>query len=251
MASSSEPGEFTNLFSGVPAGFAAGFSHRAIAPDGTPAGDVPRRLARALQGPDVEVTRLVQIHGRELFEVDDPARPGTDRVLGKGDALISRTRGRLLTIFTADCVPLLLVDPESGWMAAIHAGWRGTALQIVATVLDRLEGLGALPSSLFAFFGPSISGAAYEVGPEVVGALRDGLLVPSIPENAMRPGRGDRWLVDLALLNREVLRSRGVPDSHIQLSALCTFSLPAHFPSYRRDGAGTGRIATGILRLPV
>jgi hypothetical protein len=235
-------------FDGLPRSFAAGYTTRRVAPDGTPADRVPRLLSGMLGSPDAEVVRLVQVHGREVIEDETEPGPGSDRVLGEADAVISRAEGRLLSVFTADCVPILLADEESGWMAAIHAGWRGTATRIVDAVLDRLEERGVAPASLFALFGPSISGPAYEVGPEVADALLALRGRTTLPDRAVLPGRDDRRHVDLGLINETFLLARGLRPERIRRPALCTLGDPLLFPSYRRDGPGTGRIATGILR---
>ena len=219
-----------------------------MAPDGTPASLVPRLLARSLGSADAEVARLVQVHGREVIEDDSEPRPGSDRILGEADAVISRAEGRLLTVFTADCVPVLLAEADSGWMAAIHAGWRGTASRIVEAVLDRLEARGVRPSSLHALFGPAISGPAYEVGPEVAGSLLSSFRGSLPPDGAVVPGRDGRFLVDLGLINESLLLRRGLRPERIRRPDLCTLGDPRRFPSYRRDGPGTGRIATGIVR---
>jgi len=242
------PSSSAGRFGGLPHGFAAGYTTRPLSPDGTPPGQVPRLLAGALGSSDAEVARLVQVHGRAVIEDETEPLPGSDRVLGEADAVISRAEGRLLAIFTADCVPILLADEESGWMAAIHAGWRGTAARIVDAVLDRLEERGVAPASLFALFGPSISGEAYEVGPEVAGALIASSGGSPLPERAVVPGAGDRHHVDLGLINETFLLARGLVPERIRRPPLCTLGDPRLFPSYRRDGPGTGRIATGILR---
>src|SRR5207244_4099920 len=95
-----------------------------------------------------------------------------DRVLGDGDAVISNVSNRLLTVASADCTPVLLVDPLSGWFGAVHAGWRGTAARVVSAAIAAMGERGASPQNLLAFFGPSISRDRYEVGPEVIEALR-------------------------------------------------------------------------------
>ena len=240
----SDPG---GRFPGLPPGFSAGYTTRELAPDGTSADQVPRLLAASLGSADAEVARLVQVHGVAVIEDETEPRPGSDRVLGEADASISRAEGRLLAVFTADCVPILLADEESGWMAAIHAGWRGTAARIVDAVLDRLEERGVAPASLFALFGPSISGPAYEVGPEVADALLASRGRTPLPDRALLPGRDDRSHVDLGLINETFLLARGLRPERIRRPPLCTLGDPRLFPSYRRDGPGTGRIATGIL----
>jgi YfiH family protein len=243
-AASSTGGRFDDL----PPAFAAGYTTRPMAPDGTPADRVPRLLAGALGSGGAEVARLVQVHGRAVIEDVSEPRPGSDRILGQADAVISRAEGRLLSVFTADCVPILLADEETGWMAAIHAGWRGTAARIVDAVIDRLEERGVAPASLFALFGPSISGEAYAVGPEVADALLASGGRSPLPGRAVVPGRGDRRHVDLGLINETFLLARGLRPERIRRPPLCTLGDPRLFPSYRRDGPGTGRIATGILR---
>lgn len=235
-------------FPDAPPGFVAGFTTRETVSDRAGVTEVPRALARSLGIPEAEVIRLSQVHGREVLGVDGIAQPSGDRLLGVADAVISRVRGHLLIVFTADCVPILLADPETGWMAAVHAGWRGTALRIVDAVLDQLAIRGVAASSLYALFGPSISGRSYEVGPEVVGTLRTAFPGRDLPDGAVVSGRADRCHVDLALMNEALLRGRGVRPTRITRTARCT-AIESHlFPSYRRDGPGTGRIATGIAR---
>jgi YfiH family protein len=241
-------GHRAGRFPDAPPGFVAGFTTREIVSDRTGVTEVPRALARSLGIPEAEVIRLSQVHGRDVLEATGVAEPGGDRLLGAADAVISRANGRLLTVFTADCVPILLADPKTGWMAAVHAGWRGTALQIVDAVLDQLALRGVAASSLYALFGPSISGPSYEVGPEVVGALRAAFHDRDLPRGAVLPGREDRYHVDLAFLNEALLLERGVRPARISRAVHCTASESNLFPSYRRDGPGTGRIATGIAR---
>ncbi len=235
-------------FLGLPERYCAGYTSRRTGPDPTASAELPRILARDLGAGRAEVSRLRQVHGRQIVEATGEAVPGADRVLGEADALITRDAGRLLAIFTADCVPIVLVDPESGWISAIHAGWRGTALRIVDAVLDRLEARGAGVASLFALFGPSISGPRYEVGPEVAGPLRACFPDGRLPAGGIVPGRDDRSHVDLALLNETLLLHRGVRPERILRTGFCTASEPSLFPSYRRDGPGTGRIVTGVIR---
>jgi YfiH family protein len=234
---------------GLPGGVVAGFSTRRLAPDGLPAAVAHRRLADALGMPTAETVRVRQVHGRVALQAVGEPRPGRDAVLGEADALISDRQGRLLGIQTADCVPILLVDRAGIWMAAVHAGWRGTALRIVDVVLDLLLARGVEPGALTAVFGPSIGGTLYEVGPEVVAALRDAYSGTPVPDGTVRNGTGDRSWLDVAAYNRAALVARGVPGSGILDVGLCTAGRPDLFPSYRRDGSGTGRVVTTIGRV--
>ncbi len=161
---------------------------------------------------------------------------------------MTREDGILLGIQSADCVPILLADAGGPWIAAVHAGWRGTAARILDAVLDLLERSAAPASRLVAAIGPCISQGRYEVGPEVVEALATGHAHLGVPAGAVRPGPRDRAHVDVAAFNKAVLVGRGVPPASILDAALCTAEHPDLFPSYRRDGAGCGRVVTGIVR---
>lgn len=237
-----------SVFAGLPPGYAAGFTLRAGGLDQLPPGPLGRRLAAALGAAGAVVCRAKQVHGAGVLAVDGTL-PAPSGVLfaGEGDALVTRERGRLLVVSTADCVPILLLDEASGVVAAVHAGWRGTAERVVDAALDAMLGPDAPAGSVVALFGPSISRAAYEVGPEVVAAL-ERAHGGRLPEAAVAPGRGDRLHVDVALVNEEALLRRGVARERIFRPATCTLSEADRFPSYRRDGERAGRIVSGIVR---
>jgi YfiH family protein len=230
------------------AGFAAGFTRgpltaRSLSPD-----DAGRALAQVLGAPEAEIVRLTQVHGRAILPFKAPARKRGYTLLGEGDALITSQPNVLLAIASADCVPIVLADPGTGWIAAVHAGWRGTAARVLDAALDALAARGVRLGNLFPAFGPSISRDRYEVGPEVVAALRNAYRDVDVPSDAVRKGRADRHLVDVAAFNEAALRARGVGAERIATSGLCTAGTP-DLPSWRRDGAGAGRILTGIVRL--
>lgn len=229
------------LFAGLPEGVTAGFSTLALVPDDLDADTGARRLAELLDAPGAPVARLKQVHGASVVEPRGVPQ-GEVVVAGYGDALVTTERGLVLAIATADCVPVVLVDVEAGALAGIHAGWRGTAARIVDAALDALLARGARVDRIWALFGPSISGDVYEVGPEVLLAL-DGTL----PSEAVVPGHGDRSWLDVAACNEAALLSRGVLAERIFRPRLCTFRESARFSSWRRDGAGAGRIYTGAV----
>lgn len=229
------------LFTGLPAPVRAGFTTLELVPAELEADEGARRLAGLLGAPAAPVARLKQVHGAAVVE---PGAVAAERVAvaGFADALVTTERGLVLAIATADCVPIVLVDAEAGALAAVHAGWRGTAARVVDAALDALEARGARADRLRALFGPSISRDAYEVGPEVVAAL-DGTL----PPGAAVPGRGDRSWLDVAACNEAALLRRGVRPERISRPRLCTFAESRRFPSYRREGAAAGRIFTGVV----
>jgi polyphenol oxidase len=234
---------------GLPPGFAAGFTRGALAAKETPTEAAGRALADALEAPDAEVVRLTQIHGRRILPFEAPARKRGYAVLGEADALMTCQPDVLLAVASADCVPIVLADPLSGWIAAVHAGWRGTAARVLDAALDALEARGVRVAGLSAAFGPSISRESYEVGPEVVTALREAYRDVAVPKDAMRAGGADHTFVDVAAFNAAALRARGIRAERTTAPDLCTHETP-DLPSWRRDGAATGRILTGIVRLP-
>ncbi|MDL2716805.1 MAG: polyphenol oxidase family protein [Acidobacteriota bacterium] len=234
---------------GLPPGFAAGFTRgpltaRSLDPDAA-----GRALAEALGAPDAEVVRLKQVHGARVLTFEEPPRERRNTLFGDGDAVLTRVQNVLLAVASADCVPIVLVDPDSDWIAAVHAGWRGTAARVLDAALDALERRGVRVAGLSAAFGPSISGERYEVGPEVVTALRAAYRGVAVPADSVRVGDADRAFVDVAAFNAAALRARGIRAERMATSALCTRAT-IDLPSWRRDEAATGRILTGIVRLP-
>ena len=232
------------LFAVPPGGLAAGFTTLGLVPDDLDADEGARRFARLLGEPEAPVARLKQVHGAAVVEAAGIPR-GRVAVAGVGDAVVTTERGLVLAIATADCIPVVVADPEADVLAAAHAGWRGTAARVVDAALDALEARGGRAERAWAFFGPSISRDVYEVGPEVVAALDH-----SLPEGAVAPGKGDRSWLDVAACNEAALRRRGVRAERISRPRLCTFLSPGRFSSYRRDGERAGRIYTGAVLRP-
>src|SRR4029077_6687824 len=122
-----------------------------------------RRFRSALGATDLEFVSLHQIHSDvvRIFE-SAPTKQC------KGDAIATTTRGLLLGVRTADCAPVLVVDPKKKVVAAIHAGWRGTLQRIVTKTIGQMQmEFGCNPKDLLAAIGPTIGGCCYESGPEV------------------------------------------------------------------------------------
>jgi polyphenol oxidase len=230
---------------GIP-GFAAGFTRGPLAARSLDPGAAGRALAAGLGAPDAEVVTLEQVHGRRILSFEAPARTRGHTLLGPADGLLTCQLNVLLLVASADCVPIVLADAGTGWIAAVHAGWRGTAARVLDAALDAFAARGVRPEDLRGAFGPSISRDRYEVGPEVVAALRRAYRGVDVPEEAVHGGRGDRATVDVAAFNIAALRARGVSADRITASGLCTSSTP-DLPSWRRDGPRTGRMLTGIV----
>lgn len=156
--------------------------------------------------------------------------------LGQGDALVSNFAGLTVAVKTADCVPILLCDPKTRAVGAVHAGWRGTAENIVAKAVEKMASIyGANPSDIIAAIGPSIGPCCYEVSPEV--ARRFGKWVPEW-EQFSTPGN-----IDLARVNRIQLEQAGVTS--IWSAGVCT-RCDRRFWSFRRQKENAGRMFSFI-----
>lgn len=192
-------------------------------------------LGRRLGFPTVAVAR--QVHGRRVRSVNGPADDGV-RVTGEYDGQVTGSAGILLAVTAADCVPVYLLSPEREVWALIHAGWRGTAAGVLESALERLNrGYGVPTDELHLHLGPSICGECYEVGPEVVEALR--------PAAALEGGDGNdgSHRVDLRRTLARRARTSGVSGARMTRSAWCTCCSGDQFHSYRCKGQTTGRMA--------
>jgi len=181
---------------------------------GTRLSDIPARFPN--------LAEVKQVHSAACI-----AAEGRTGVLGTGDALLENTPGAVVAVKTADCIPILLVDPRSRAVAAVHAGWRGTVARIAASAVAAMrDRFGSASGDLHAAIGPGIGKCCYEVGPEV----------------AARFGEQGRAHIDLAEANRRQLLEAGVTARRIHASNLCTMSRPGEFHSFRRDKEAAGRL---------
>lgn len=192
--------------------------------------EASERLRVALGGRTLHT--VSQVHGATVHAVDGEAAAGATGGV-EADAMWTAEPGRLLAIRVADCVPVLLAAP--GGVAAVHAGWRGTAADIVRRSVEALcEGTGAEAGALRAAVGPAICGECYEVGDEVLA----GVAAVAVGEG-WRPAARH---VDLRRANADILASLGV---RVELVGGCTRCSEGWW-SHRRDGAAAGRQA-GII----
>jgi hypothetical protein len=177
---------------------------------------------------------LRQVHGTVVARAEEGVAAPV------ADAMLAVTPGTLCAVLTADCLPVLFCDAAGHRVAVAHAGWRGLAAGILPAVVRALGDTGAEVRHLLAWFGPAISGPAYEVGGEV----RDEFLRqdPGAEAGFTANSRG-RWQLDLAAVARRQLQSLGV--TRIFGGTCCTHGDPARFFSHRRDGQ-CGRQATLI-----
>jgi YfiH family protein len=162
----------------------------------------------------------------------------------QADAMISRSPGIAIGVETADCVPVLLVDPGTPAIAAIHAGWRSTVKKIVQkTVRKMKDEFGTDPAGLTAAIGPAIGPECYEVDEPVMGPVREAF--PFWREVTV-PRGSDRWSLDLVKANVIELIHSGVREDHIYSLGLCTSCRSDLFYSFRAEGR-TGRMLSAII----
>ena len=159
------------------------------------------------------------------------------------DALVTNTPGVALTVFTADCTPILLHDPVTGAVGAAHAGWRGTASAIaVKTVEAMVRQFGCKPENICAAIGPNIGFCHFETDADVPEAMRAAF--GEEVEQFIRPS-GIKYYVNLKEINAMILRRAGL--RHIEISEDCTMCQPDRFWSHRVTGGNRGSQGAVIL----
>jgi YfiH family protein len=211
-------------------GLVHGFERRA-GPGETPAAS-RERVSAALSAAG-RLLFLQQVHGSTVVRAPWDGTPPADA------ALASRP-GLLLGIVTADCLPVVLVDPLRRAVAAAHAGWRGTAAGVVTRAVEALVAAGSRPQDLLTATGPGIGPCCYEVGEELqeaFGPAGDGFF---------HPGPRGRPHLDLRAANAHQLQAAGIAASRIHHVPDCTSCRADLYYSYRRDGPGTGRMITFV-----
>lgn len=188
---------------------------------------------------------LKQVHGTTILNAD---LPDSGEGPWEADASITTTKGTVLCVMTADCLPVLLADSEGRGAAAVHAGWRSLADGIVQkTVRALTQAIEAKhsgePVRLLAWLGPRIGRDDFEVGEDVRSAM--GAHLPDCAQAFAPKGEG-KYLADLGRLAMMALEAEGVAAADIADCGLNTFGDPQKFYSFRRDGEKSGRHAALI-----
>ncbi len=200
-----------------------------------------------------EVAMVMQVHGSSVLVV----RRGTPLPVARpeADVLVSDAPDIAISIRVADCVPLLMADRSRGVVAAVHAGWRGTAARAAVAAIDALRReFGTRPADLIVAIGPSIGACCYEVGTDLVDAFaaagherylieRWFLSPPPARGSKERPG----LTLDVARANTDQLILAGVPEDQIYASGLCTAMHLDVLTSYRKEKEKATRMA-GVIR---
>lgn len=238
--------------------FAHGFFTQQFAPK------LPHELTPVLE-PDAQPFRVKQVHGNTVLTPSEIANPrhadptpeSEDRPLPPADGVVTEQTAQAAWVCTADCVPALIADVATGQVAAVHAGWRGTAAKIVPRAIARLQDQGSALANLRVALGPAIAGDVYQVSTAVaaeVGATVVETPTPTdlhnrsevdiaaildqlrqLPQSPItedpQPGR---VRLDVRQVNLLQLKQLGLDPEQIAIAPYCTYQHPDHFFSYRR-----------------
>ncbi|MEN8116805.1 MAG: peptidoglycan editing factor PgeF [Bacteroidota bacterium] len=165
--------------------------------------------------------------------------------ISETDALVTNKSEICLCVQTADCVPILLFDPVKRVISAIHAGWRGTVSKIVEGAVNKMiSTYGCKAENILTAIGPSISPEIYEVGNEVINAVKES--VPEFEQTIQKNNRG-KFYFNLWEANRQILMAAGVRSKNIEIHGECSYKNSNKYFSARRDGIETGRMVSGIM----
>lgn len=190
-----------------------------------------QRFGEVLGFSPEQLVHASQIHSGNVAIANQPGS------IPETDAVIATACGIMLSVKTADCVPVLFYEPEHHVVAAVHAGWKGMISNIIAnTILLMKKKFICNPHGIIAALGPAIRTCCYEVGNDVAGHFS---------ESEIEEHDGRKYL-NLPLAVKYRIKACGIPEENIDDCQRCTFCEPERFFSYRRDGKDTGRIMSVI-----
>lgn len=193
-----------------------------------------------------------QVHGDCITRLNDDgslpepltANGQSSRIL-EGDGLITDRRGCFIAVSTADCVPLILFDPTRKVIAVLHAGWRGSVLNIAARGVETMAlDFDSDPQEIFAGIGPSIGSCCFKIKDDVFKEIAESTIHG---QDIIHKVEAGRWACDLPTLNRMQLLDAGLRSENVKVSGRCTSCLPEQYYSFRRDGKKLGNMLSGIM----
>ncbi|MBI3541006.1 MAG: peptidoglycan editing factor PgeF, partial [Deltaproteobacteria bacterium] len=187
-----------------------------------------------------ELVSAKQVHGTEVLFVK--TREPMDYV--GFDIIMTDQKGIPIGVRTADCVPLLMVEPEKKIIAAVHAGWKGSAAGVAKKAIQEICDRGGKAKNIVVSVGPCVSGRCYEVGNEVAVLIRKN--EPELWSSVLKEKPESKWLLDLREFNRLQLIQAGVLPERIDQVDLCTHCRSDLLHSYRRDRSKAGRMVNFI-----
>lgn len=217
-----------------------GFTTRALSFRGDSVATDWLAVARHLEIAEDRIVRVSQVHGRRVLAVTPAVAPPTG---AEADAIICTDPTRAIAVRVADCVPILIADRQRRLVAAIHAGWRGSCAGIAAATVEAIAELGVEPADLVATIGPSMGPCCYQVDDRVRVAFLS--MTPDAAAWFTEDGP-NHWKLDLWRANADQLIAAGVPAASITQMNVCTGDARDLTWSYRKDGAGAGRMVAAI-----
>ena len=218
-------------------------------------GDDPARVVQnrhkaflALQRSPETIYDVWQVHSKEVVCTDRPRPPDQQHL--KADAILTSKPSVSLFMRFADCVPILLADPQHGVVGIVHAGWKGTTLRVAASAVQKMrEQYGSKPADILAGIGPSIGAEHYPVGPDVVAEVVNtfGHQAPrflSALDGGAWVAGNPRAKFDLWAANQAILEEIGVGE--IEVAGICTACHTEDWYSHRAERGQTGRFGAII-----
>lgn len=173
----------------------------------------------------------IQRHTSKVHILRDELRPVI------ADSVITDRKGILIGVRVADCVPILLYDRDRGIIGAVHAGWRGTAKEILKRTIEVMSNMFmSSTENILVAIGPSIKGCCYEVGNDVIESIQK-----ITGEGLYHRNYNGKFYIDLSMVNMIHALSSGIPERNIWRSEECTFCNPMRFFSYRHAKGSIGR----------
>ncbi len=209
---------------------------------GDRAGDVQqnlRLLAHAARQAPQQLATVRQVHGDRVVRAAQGASEEADGLWTEEGS------GLWVGVKSADCVPVLLASADGRRVAAVHSGWRGTALRVAARAVEALVAQGEAASTLLAAVGPCIQACCYEVGAELAERFQ-----ADFGNAVVRPG-GTRPHLDLSGAVRATLLAAGLLPEAVDVQAACTACDASRFYSHRREAGVTGRHLAFIAPAPL
>ena len=209
-----------------------------------------RRFLSALGAEGEHLAMTNQVHGGKIRVVTtaDWKQDPYQRVSYEADGLMTDLPGVVLLIYSADCIPLLLYDPVRRVVAAIHAGWRGTAAGIAATAVERMkEVYDCRPEDILAAVGPGIGPCCFETHEDVPNAMMAAVSSAALPY--IKVLESGKFSLDLKGINARLLERAGLEPEHIAVCRECTACLAEKYWSHRRMGNNRGSMAAAIQLL--
>ena len=204
---------------------------------------VSNRKKISLSSQPLEFIVANQVHSNSVIVIDKKLSKGWSEessAIKSADGLITNQKGVVLTILTADCVPILLYDKSKEVISALHAGWRGTKLEIVKIAISKMiKEFDSNPKDISVFIAPSIRGCCYEVGIDVAREFEE-------YREYCTPKEDGKYMLDLSDINKTQLLDMGIESENIEISSSCTACESDKFFSYRKEGGCDGRFMSMI-----